>query len=47
MKTGDLFERDTLKQVWPIETKLEPLCFWNYDQSKTGAPLSYGKTLQR
>jgi hypothetical protein len=41
MKNGELFEGDTLNQVWP-----EPLWFWNYDHSKTGAPLNYGKTVQ-
>ena len=38
------FEGDTLNQVWPEQKKLEPLWFWNYDQPKNGAPLSYGKT---
>ena len=44
MKNGELFEGDTLNQVWPEQKKLEPLWFWNYDQPKNGAPLSYGKT---
>ena len=45
MKNGELFEGDTLNQVWPEQKKLEPLWFWNkYDQPKTGDPLSYGKT---
>jgi imidazolonepropionase-like amidohydrolase len=44
MKNGELFEGDTLNQVWPEQKKLEPLWFWNYDQPKRGEPLSYGKT---
>ena len=45
MKNGELFEGDTLNQVWPEEKKLEPLFFWNnYDVPKPGDPLSYGKT---
>lgn len=44
MKNGELFEGDALNQVWPEEKKLEPLWFWNYDQPKSGAPMSYGKT---
>jgi len=46
MKNGELFESDTLNQVWPEEKKLRPLWFWNCDQSKAGAFLSYGKTVQ-
>jgi hypothetical protein len=45
MKNGELFEGDTLNQVWPEQKKLEPLFFWNnYDVPKSGAPLGYGKT---
>ena len=44
MKNGELFEGDTLDQVWPEQKKLEPLFFWNYDTPKAGDPLSYGKT---
>jgi Tol biopolymer transport system component len=44
MKNGELFEGDTLYQVWPEQKKLEPLFFWNYDTPKAGEPLSYGKT---
>ncbi|HYL85813.1 MAG TPA: amidohydrolase family protein [Candidatus Angelobacter sp.] len=44
MKNGELFEGDTLNQVWPEQKKLEPLWFWNYDQPKKGDPLSYGPT---
>jgi Tol biopolymer transport system component len=29
MKNGELFEGDTLNQVWPREKKLEPLWWWN------------------
>ncbi|HMD38305.1 MAG TPA: amidohydrolase family protein [Candidatus Acidoferrum sp.] len=43
MKNGELFEGDTLDQVWPEQKKLEPLYFWNYDKPKAGEPLSYGK----
>jgi len=47
MKNGELFEADTLNQVWPEQKKLEPLWFWNnYDVPKSGDPLSYGKTTQ-
>jgi hypothetical protein len=45
MKNGELFEGDTLNQVWPEEKKLEPLFFSNsYDVPKSGDPLSYGRT---
>ena len=45
MKNGELFEGDTLTQVWPEQKKLEPLFFWNnYDVPTPGEPLSYGKT---
>jgi Tol biopolymer transport system component len=46
MKNGELFEGDTLNQVWPEQKKLEPLYFWNYDKPKAGDALSYGKTAQ-
>jgi len=47
MKNGELFEGDTLDQVWPEHKKLEPLWFWNnYDVPKAGEPLSYGPTVQ-
>src|SRR5258708_35464249 len=47
MKNGELFEGDTLNEVWPEQKKLEPLWFWNnYDAPKVGDPLSYGKTTQ-
>jgi hypothetical protein len=45
MKNGELFEGDTLNQVWPEQKKLEPLYFWNFDAPKAGEPLSYGKTV--
>lgn len=44
MKNGELFEGDSLDQIWPEQKKLEPLFFWNYDIPKAGEPLSYGKT---
>lgn len=44
MKNGELFEGDTLNQIWPEQKKLEPLFFWNYDTPKAGDSLSYGKT---
>jgi hypothetical protein len=47
MKNGELFEGDTLDQVWPEQKKLGPLWFWNnYDVPKAGDALSYGKTTQ-
>lgn len=47
MKNGELFEGDTLDEVWPEQKKLQPLWFWNnYDAPKAGAPLSYGKTVE-
>jgi hypothetical protein len=45
MKNGELFEGDTLDEVWPDEKKLEPLYFWSFDKPKAGEPLSYGKTV--
>lgn len=42
MKNGELFEGDTLDQIWPEQKKLDPLWFWNYDRPSVGAPLSYG-----
>ncbi|HXM99348.1 MAG TPA: amidohydrolase family protein [Candidatus Dormibacteraeota bacterium] len=44
MKNGELFEGDTLNQVYPEEKKLEPLYFWDYDVPKIGEPLDYGAT---
>ena len=44
MKNGELFEGDTLNQVYPEQKKLEPLYFWDYDLPKMGEPLDYGKT---
>lgn len=46
MKNGELFEGDTLNQIWPEQKKLEPLFFWDFDRPKAGEPLSYGKTTQ-
>jgi hypothetical protein len=47
VKNGEVFEGDTLNQVWPEQKKLEPLWFWNnYDAPKAGDPLQYGKTVQ-
>ncbi|MGB7283718.1 MAG: amidohydrolase family protein [Candidatus Acidiferrum sp.] len=45
MKNGELFEGDTLDQIWPEQKKLEPLYFWNFDKPEMGPPLSYGKTV--
>ena len=42
MKNGELFEGDTLDQVWPQQKKLEPLWFWSFDKAKAGEPLHYG-----
>jgi Tol biopolymer transport system component len=44
MKNGELYEGDTLDQVWPQQKKLGPLWFWNFDQPKAGQPLHYGAT---
>ena len=44
MKNGELFEGDTLNQVYPELKKLEPLYFWDYDLPKMGEPLDYGAT---
>ena len=47
VKNGEVFEGDTLNQVWPEQKKLGPLWFWNkYDVPKVGEPLQYGKTTQ-
>jgi Tol biopolymer transport system component len=43
MKNGELFEGDTLDQVWPEQKKLQPLWFWNYDEPKAGDALQYGE----
>ena len=43
MKNGELFEGDTLDQVWPEQKPLAPLWFWNHaDEPKAGEPLHYG-----
>jgi len=45
MKNGELFEGDTLNELWPEQKKLAPLWFWNqYDAPKAGEPLDYGLT---
>jgi len=31
IKNGDLFEAETLNQVWPVQKKLEKLYWWNND----------------
>jgi Tol biopolymer transport system component len=47
VKNGEVFEGDTLNQVWPEQKKLEPLWFWNnYDVPKNGEALQYGQTAQ-
>jgi hypothetical protein len=33
MKNGELFEGDTLKQIWPVEKEMEP--FWWWDSAPT------------
>jgi Tol biopolymer transport system component len=43
MKNGELFEGDTLDEVWPEQKKMEPMWFWDYDKPKVGPGLSYGK----
>jgi Tol biopolymer transport system component len=44
MKNGELYEGDTLDQLWPEQKKLGPLWFWKFDQPKAGEPLHYGAT---
>ena len=34
MKNGELFEGDTLDQVWPVQKKLPPLWWWNDEPPK-------------
>jgi hypothetical protein len=29
MKNGELYEGDTLNQVWPVEKKIPPFWWWN------------------
>ncbi len=31
MKNGELFEADTLDRIWPVETPLQPLWWWDDD----------------
>ncbi|HYL11150.1 MAG TPA: amidohydrolase family protein [Candidatus Acidoferrales bacterium] len=38
MKNGELFEGDTLNQVWPEKKPLEPLWFWNEKAPGEKAP---------
>jgi imidazolonepropionase-like amidohydrolase/Tol biopolymer transport system component len=43
MKNGELFEGDTLKQIWPAQKPLDPLYFWTLDPptpTPTSAPTS-------
>jgi len=45
MKNGELFEGDTLNQVWPEQKKLEPLWFWNnYDGAEGWRSVELRKT---
>lgn len=39
MKNGELFEADTLKQVWPKEAQIEPFWWWD-DRLATGGEQS-------
>jgi cytosine/adenosine deaminase-related metal-dependent hydrolase len=39
MKNGELYEGDTLKQVWPVEKELPPLWWWDAGP-KAAAPSS-------
>ncbi|MGH9814390.1 MAG: amidohydrolase family protein, partial [Candidatus Acidiferrales bacterium] len=34
MINGELFEAETLKQVWPVEKELAPLWWWNSGPEK-------------
>jgi adenine deaminase len=38
MKNGELFEGDTLDQIWPKRKKLEPLDFWDADPAPVKRP---------
>ena len=31
MKNGELFDGETLDQIWPVEQKLNPLWWWDVD----------------
>ena len=47
MKNGELFEGDTVYQVWPEQKKLEPLYFWNFDAPKITEPLTTARPSRR
>ena len=36
MKNGELFEGDTLTQVWPAQKKLDKMYWWNNEPLVTG-----------
>ena len=47
MKNGELYEGDTLNQVWPSNKPLGPLWFQNgYGEPPKGEPLDYGPGLK-
>ncbi len=31
MKNGEMFDGDTLEQVWPVEKKLEKMYWWGLE----------------
>ncbi|HWP44213.1 MAG TPA: amidohydrolase family protein [Blastocatellia bacterium] len=37
MKNGELFEGDTLDQIWPVQKKLEKMYWWDQDPPPAGA----------
>jgi imidazolonepropionase-like amidohydrolase len=38
MKNGELFEADTLRQIWPRERELEPLWWWDEGPAPAATP---------
>lgn len=47
MKNGELFEGDTLDQIWPNQRKLPPLYFWNSDPKPTTTATSGGGSARK
>jgi hypothetical protein len=36
MKNGDMFEGDTMDQIWPSQKKLEKMYWWNHEPATAG-----------
>ena len=36
MKNGDMFEGDTMDQIWPAQKKLEKMYWWNHEPATAG-----------